>query len=95
MKNHHHSLLKYFQTILTLLLFFTMGTTQITAADMQPTSFTDSRDPAPSGGLIDYIITFQNNVPIAAINPELNVSIPTGFEFISVNNPNVTCNYGG
>ncbi|MDQ7085836.1 MAG: hypothetical protein Q9M36_13420 [Sulfurovum sp.] len=62
---------------------------------MQPASFTDSRDPAPSGGLIDYIVELQNNVPVEAINVELNVTVPIGFSFFSVNNPDITCVYNG
>ena len=69
------------------ILFTLLTTGQLFAADMQPVDFIDSRDPVPSGGLVDYIVTLKNNVPVRAINPELNVSIPIGFSFVSVNTP--------
>ena len=82
--------------IVSAILLTLLVTGQVFAADMQPVSFTDSRDPVPSGGLIDYIVEFKNNVPVEAINPELNVSIPIGFSFISVSNPGPgVCNQEG
>ncbi len=66
---------------------------QVFAADMQPVTFTDSRDPAPSNGFVDYVVELKNNVPDAAVDAELNVSIPNGFTFVSIDNGN--CNYTG
>ena len=81
------------QFIASALLMTYLLSGQLFAADMQPISYLNSRDPVPSSGLVHSIVVLQNNVPAGATHAELNVSVEAGFTFVSVNNSN--CNYTG
>jgi len=85
--------LSRFSWILIIFSFVIAGNV-FAAGDMQPVSFTDSRDPVPSNGVLNYIVELKNNVPDDAANAELNVTVPDGFTFISVNDT-THCSYSG
>lgn len=87
--------MQYYRFFLQIFIFPILLSLHLFAADMQPISFVDSRDPVPSNGIVNYEVAFKNNVPTEAINPELNVSVPAGFTFVGVSDPGVDCNYTG
>ena len=56
------------------------------AADPQITSFVDTPDPVPAGGVYDYAIHIDNNAADAATNVQLTLSVPAGATFVSATN---------
>lgn len=61
------------------------------AADPQIAAFTDSPDPVPAGGLVDYTVRVDNNAADAATNTRLSFSIPAGATFVSASPAQANC----
>ena len=70
------------------------------AADPQITSFGDSPDPVPAGGLVTYSPTIDNSALDSATNVLVRVPVPAGATFVSATAPcalvgaNVDCALG-
>ena len=63
----------------------------VLAADPQITSFIDSPDPVPAGGLYDYSLRVDNNQADAALNTRLTVTVPSGATFVSATPAGANC----
>ncbi len=61
------------------------------AADPQITSFIDTPDPVPAGGLYDYILRVDNNQADAATNAVLTLTVPAGATFVSATPAAANC----
>ena len=61
------------------------------AADPQITSFSDTPDPVPAGGLYDYSIGVDNNAADAATNVRLTLTVPAGATFVSASPAGANC----
>ncbi|HEC45859.1 MAG TPA: DUF11 domain-containing protein, partial [Epsilonproteobacteria bacterium] len=78
---------------ISIIFSFVFAGNIFAAGDMQPVSFTDTPDPLASNGEVVYTIEFKNNAPDTAVNPELNVTVPTGFTYIG--SDYTGCSYSG
>ena len=82
-----------FVKIFLLITFVFIGVGVAGDGDMQPVSFEDSRDPLASNGEVSYLVVVKNNRGESAENVEVNLTVPEGFSFLSVNND--ACKYNG
>ena len=88
---HHllHHLLHAMLPLLATLLLAMPGLAQ--AADPQITSFIDTPDPVPAGGLYDYSVRVDNNAADAATNTVLTLTVPSGATFVSATPAGANC----
>ena len=61
------------------------------AADPQISSFNDTPDPVPAGGLYDYVVRVDNNAADAATGVQLTLSVPAGATFVSASPAAANC----
>jgi uncharacterized repeat protein (TIGR01451 family) len=61
------------------------------AADPQITSFTDTPDPVPAGGVYEYGVRVDNNAATAALDTLLTLTVPTGATFVSASPAAANC----
>ncbi len=61
------------------------------AADPQITSFIDTPDPVPAGGIYDYAIRVDNNQADASLNTKLLVTVPAGATYVSASPAGASC----